>query len=77
MKRISRMKKRQVKLQIPKAVLSALQELADKRGNSLSDTIRHCVNTETYFNEQLEKGHKIIVQDNKGEVWKVVFSHLK
>ena len=71
------MKKRQVKLQIPKAVLSALQELADKRGNSLSDTIRHCVNTETYFNEQLEKGHKIIVQDNKGEVWKVVFSHLK
>jgi len=68
--------KKQIKLKIPWGVLEALQDLADKRGNSLEDTLRYCVNTETYFNDQLEKGHKIIVQDSKGEVYKVVFSHL-
>lgn len=71
------MKKKQINLKIPRAVIEALQDLADKRGYSLADALRHAVNTETYMNAQLEKGNKIVVQDSKGEVWRVVFTHIK
>ena len=71
------MEAQQIKLRIPKSVLEALQDLADKRGDSLEDTLRHAVNTETYMNAQLEKGNKIIIKDKHGEVWNVVFTHIQ
>lgn len=71
------MKKQEIRLRIPRSVLEALQELADKRGDNLENTLRHAVNTETYINDQLEKGHKVIVQDKLGEVWNVVFTHIQ
>lgn len=68
---------KQIKLKIPRSILEALQDLADKRGDSLENTLRHSVNTEVYFNLQLEKGNKIMIQDKTGEIFKVVFSHTK
>jgi len=70
-------KQQQVKLKIPKKVLETLQDLADQRGQTLEETLRHSIATESYFNSQLEKGNKILIQDSQGEIWKVVFSHLK
>ena len=70
------MKKQEIRLRIPRSVLEALQDLADKRGDSLEDTLRHAVNTETYMNTNLEKGNKIFIKDKHGEVWNVVFTHI-
>lgn len=70
------MKRKIIHLKIPKSLLIALQDLADKRGDSLENTLRHSINTEAYFNTQLEKGNKILVQDKTGEIYKIVFSHM-
>lgn len=69
------MKQQSVKI-APK-VLQALEALSKKRNQSLSETLRHAINTEVYMDEQLQKGSTILCQDQEGEVWKVIFTHMQ
>lgn len=64
-------------LKIPRKTLDALQKLAEKRGETIEETLRHAVNTEVYMYEQLKKGSTILCQDSEGETWKIVFTHMR
>jgi hypothetical protein len=64
------------RLKIPKKSFTALEELAKKRNCSVDEVMRHCINTEYYMNEQLEKDNVILCQTSDGEIYRVVFSHM-
>jgi len=77
------------KIKIPKGTLVALRRLAEKRGHSLEETLRHAVNTEVYMSGHLNLGNTILIQHAKddyictecgftgGRIYKVVFTHMK
>lgn len=65
------------KIKLSKKALDALKDLANKRGDSLDETIRHCINTEIYMNEQLVRGNRVLCQEPDGTLWKIVFSHIR
>ena len=66
-----------VPLKIPRKTLEALQSLAELRGETIEEALRHAVNTEVYMYEQLKKGSLILCQDEAGETWKIVFTHMR
>jgi len=65
------------KLEIPKRTWLALKALAEKRGHTISETLRHAVNTEVYMDTRLSEGRTILCQDHGGETYKVIFTHLQ
>jgi hypothetical protein len=62
---------------IPKAVIVALQDLADSRGCSMEKVLQDAINTEVYINEQLENGCEIFCKDSDGKTRRVVFTHVE
>lgn len=64
-------------LQIPKGTWEALKKLADKRGHSLGETLRHAVNTEVYMDDRMSEGRPILCRDFDGTLFKVVFTHMQ
>jgi hypothetical protein len=64
-------------IKLPIAVIEALEDLADRRGQTLEETIQHAANTEVYMDEQLVRGNEILCREPSGKVWRVVFSHMK
>jgi len=54
----------------------ALQELADRRGCTLSKVLQDAVNTEFDINDRLEKGHVILAKDTEGNVKRLVFTFM-
>lgn len=67
----------EIKLRMKKSTLLALQKLAMKRGHTLEETLHHAANTEVYMDTRLRDGGIILCQDIEGELWKVVFTHMK
>lgn len=61
-------------VKIPKGTWEALKWLAEKRGHSIGETIRHAVNTEIYMHEKLLEGRTILCKDLDGELYQVVFT---
>ena len=76
------------RIKIPKETLVALRRLAEKRGHTLDETLRHAVNTEVYMDKQLSDNKTVLIQDGDeeyicnecgftgGRIYKVVFTHL-
>lgn len=67
----------EIKLKIKKSTLLALQKLAMKRDHTIERVLKDAINTEVYMDRRLRDGGTILCQDIEGEVWKVVFSHMK
>lgn len=63
-------------LKIPKGTWEALRKLAEKRGHSLGETLRHAVNTEVYMDDRMSEGRHILCRDFDGTLFKVVFTHM-
>jgi hypothetical protein len=63
------------RLKLPKSTFEALQDLADRRGDTVEQTLRHCINTEIYMSEQLAKGNTILCKEPLGKAWRIVFTY--
>lgn len=66
----------EVNLKIPKGSLLALKNLADKRGDTIEETLRHAINTEVYMDDRISEGAQILCEDKNGKTWRVVFTHM-
>jgi len=67
----------EVRLKLKRKALIELQKLAERRGHTLEETLNHAINSEVYLDQRLRDGGTILCQDSEGELWRVVFSHMK
>lgn len=47
--------------------MAALKELADRRGSTVSETIRRAIAVLKYFDDQVERGSEIAVIEDMGD----------
>lgn len=61
-----------VNINFSEAAWTELQELAARRGKTISDVIREAIALAHWFERETDAGHRILVERN-GEVREVVF----
>jgi hypothetical protein len=44
-------------------VAQALRELAEKRGITVSEALRHAISTEKFLSDKIEKGERVLLED--------------
>ena len=44
-------------------VAQALRELAEKRGTTVCEALRHAISTEKFINDKIEKGERVLLED--------------
>jgi hypothetical protein len=54
-------------------VYTALKTLSTKRGTTVTECLRHAISTEQWVQETQEKGEKILVRDQRGQLFEIVF----
>jgi hypothetical protein len=47
--------------------VDALKRIADERGVSMTEVLRHAIALEEYLQDQTAKGQRIVVEDEKGQ----------
>jgi len=50
---------------LPQASVDALKALAEKTGSSMAEVLRRAISNEKFLNDTVEKGGKILIQDEK------------
>lgn len=58
---------------LPEDVFEALKWIAAKHRVTMTEALRRAISTETFIEEQLDKGSAILLQDESGTVNKVIF----
>lgn len=57
---------------IPADTFEQLKWLAGERGTTMTEVLRRAVEHETYFQQQTDKGGKILEEDSKGNIRQVL-----
>ncbi len=66
-------KETQYKISLSDDVIKKLQEIAQRRGISMTEAIKIAINTEDYIQTQIEKGGKILVEKPDNTLREVIF----
>jgi hypothetical protein len=53
--------------------VAALREIAEKRGQTMADVIRHAIATEKFVHETTSTGGKILVEGKDRQIRQVIF----
>lgn len=60
-------------LNLPEPAVEALKQIAAKRGVTMAEVVRQAIATEKFFVDEVEKGHKILIEDKDRSLRQVVF----
>ena len=52
---------------LPQASVDALKALAERTGSSMAEVLRRAISTEKFLNDTVEKGGKVLIQDDDGK----------
>ncbi len=58
---------------LPEESIQALEEIASRRGTSLSAVIRSAIATEKYFSDAKKSGAKILIEEKDKSMKQVIF----
>ncbi len=61
-------------LRLPPDARLALEWMAQKRGVTLAEVIRHALSTEKFLLEEVERGGAVLIEEKSGRVKQLVFS---
>ncbi len=54
----------------------ALRELAQQRGTTMTEVLRHAIATERFLQEETRKKSKILLEDDSGRTRELVFARM-
>ncbi len=60
-------------LNLSPPALDALRKMAARRGVTVAEIVRQAIATEKFFVDEVEKGHKILIEDKDRSLRQVVF----
>jgi predicted transcriptional regulator len=60
-------------LNLPEAAVRALKEIAERRGTTMAEVVRQAIATEKFLVDEVEKGNKILIEDQDKSLRQVVF----
>lgn len=64
---------RKVTVNLPEETISRIQAIANRHGLSMTEAIRRAIITESYIDEQIEEGSKVLIQKPDNTYREVVF----
>jgi hypothetical protein len=59
-------------LRLPMEARVALEWMANKRGVTLGEVIRHAINTEKFLIEEIDRGGTVLIEEKSGRVKQLV-----
>lgn len=53
-------------------VVSALKEIADAQGVTVTEALRRAIGTEKFLQDEIAKGHKVLIEDDEKKLKQIV-----
>ena len=64
---------RKVTVSLGDAVVQVLRDLADRRGQTVSEVLGHAISNEQFFQNEIDAGSKILIETIDKRLARVVF----
>ena len=64
---------RKVSMNLSNEAIATLKELADKRGVTMTEVLRHAIGTEKFLDDVTSKKGEVLIKDKQGKIDRVVF----
>ena len=61
-----------ITVNLSESAYAALQELVKARDSTMTEVLKHAIGTEKFLMEEIKKGNKVLLEDEKGKMRQVI-----
>ena len=66
-------KMKKVTFNLPENVVELMRTWSKERNTTVTEVLKQALRTENFFVEEIDSGHKILIQDENGRMKEVIF----
>lgn len=65
---------KKITVNLPEEAVELMKKWSLERGTTVTEVLKQALRTENYFTNEINEGHKVLVQDEDGKIKEVVFN---